>query len=343
MTLQDLVRDLTPEQVGSQTFRYVPKNWTAYPQLSELLSAAGFSQNQIDTGFTLSRSEVRAAMRRSGGMVGLALVPVWGYPRGVAGSGNRKPLRALFDNAEMIIRILLECAGQRLPTRRIQEAFVIPHLGLSTLSKILYFAGLESKEGPLLIYDQMVMRALHHHAFAEYGPWPDYGPVLQDATYGRFVDCTKQAACALQCAPDVIEYALFREGQRLGPSSSKGMRSGRSGLEDNLRLYGPGFNVAPTWGKRSLFSYQVLDSGGIILRFGRQGECKISSEQLTALRAEFGGREAVLATGDGNLQAWLDIHVTTVRITSYLAPVLIFLGDAMRQGGYLKFAKQTDK
>lgn len=333
MTLQELIKGVTAEQVGDQAFRYAPKNWTAFPRLPGMLCAAGFSQDQIDAGFMLSRREVRRVVQRLGGHHDLALVPVWGYPRGVAGSGNRKPLAAVFDNAEWITRTLVECKGQRWSANRLLEAFAIPHLGPSTLSKIFYFAQIEAEEGALLIYDQMVMRALHHHAFQEYGRWPAYGASQQDETYGRFVACTTRAARALGCAPDVIEYALFREGQRLGRSrpAAQAAMDGPSG---------PDFIEASTWGGRSLFSFRVPDSGAITLRFGRQGEITIGSAQLAALRAAFRGREVPLSTGHGNLQDWLDRHVTTVWITSYLAPVLVFLGHASRQGKRLKFPDQ---
>lgn len=329
MTLQELIKGITAEQVGDQAFRYTPKNWTAFPRLPGMLCAAGFSQDQIDAGFMLSRREVHRVVQRLAGHHDLALVPVWGYPRGVAGSGNRKPLEAVFDNAERITRTLVECKGQRWSANRLLEAFAIAHLGLSTLSKIFYFAQIEAEEGTLLIYDQMVMRALHHHAFQEYGHWPTYGASQQDATYGRFVACTTRAARALACAPDVIEYALFREGQRLGRSApTPAAMDGPSGLD---------FIEASTWGARSLFSFRVSDSGAITLRFGRQGQITIGSAQLAVLCAAFRGREVPLSTGNDNLQDWLDRHVTTVRITSYLAPVLVFLGHASRQGNRLKF------
>lgn len=336
MTLQELIKNVTAEEVHSQAFSYVPKNWTAYPRLPGLLAAANYSRDQIDTGFTLSRREVHSVVQHLGSHGGLALVPVWGYPRGVAGAGNRKPLEAIFDNAERITKTLIECKGQRFSANRLLDSFAIPNLGLSTLSKIFYFASVEAEEGALLIYDQMVMRALHHHAFEEYGRWPNYERNQQNATYGRFVACTAQAARSLGCSPDVIEYALFREGQRLGPSA-KAARRESSGKEDHAWLQAQDFIVAPTAGGRSLFSYRVLDSGTIKLRFGSKNESAIGSDQLAALKAAFRGHELALSTGPGNLQAWLDRHVTTVRITSYLAPALVLLGHASRQGNRLKF------
>ncbi|GGY46519.1 8-oxoguanine DNA glycosylase OGG fold protein [Pseudoduganella albidiflava] len=336
MTLQELVKGVAAEEVSSQAFRYMPKNWAAFPNLPGLLSAAGYGQAQIDAGFTLSRSDVRTVVQRLGGPGGVALVPVWGYPRGVAGQGNRKPLAAVFDNAELITTTLIQCLGRQWPASRVVDAFAIPHLGLSTLSKILYFAGLESAEGPLLIYDQMVMRALHHHAFDEYGPWPAYGAGQQSASYGRFVACTAQAARALHCTPDVIEYALFREGQRLGPAV-KAAPSAPAGVADDRWLHARGFTVELTWARRSQFSYRVSGAGAITLRFGRQGECTISSDQVAALKAAFRGCEVPLTTGPHSLRAWLEQHVTMVRITSYLAPVLVILGHAEHQGRYLKF------
>jgi hypothetical protein len=302
MTLRELVKNITSDEVDSQTFAYIPKNWTAYAQLPGLLSTAGYSAQEIRTGFALSRRDVRTAVKPLSGQGELALVPIWGYPGGVAGPGNRKPLRAVLDNLELITTRLQQYAIQPSPISRILAAFEIPHLGLSTLSKILYFADIKSQEGPLLIYDQMVMRALHHHAFDEYGQWPAYAVSSQLETYGRFVECTTSAAQALGCSPDVIEYALFREGQRLGPARRAALPA-PSTPEENAWLLAPGFILARTGGGRSYFSYRLGDRGEITMRFGSQGLCTIHSCQLDALIAEFRGRAVVLTGAPESLQA----------------------------------------
>lgn len=336
MTLQELIKNVTAEEVGNQAFPYIPRNWTAYPLLPDLLGAASYSRDQIESGFTLSRHEVRSVVQRLDSHGGLALVPVWGYPRGVAASGNRKPLEAVFNNAERITKTLIECKDQRLSVNRLLGSFAIPHLGLSTLSKIFYFAGVEAEEGALLIYDQMVMRALHHHAFEEYGPWPRYERNQQNATYRRFIACTAHAAHALSSSTDIIEYALFREGQRLGPAP-KTIQQEISDTQDRGWLHAQGFTVVQTWAARSLFSYRASDSGAITLRFGSRSEFTINGNQLATLRADLSGVDVALSTGPGSLQDWLDRHVTTIRITSYLAPVLVQLGHASRHDNRLKF------
>lgn len=40
MTLQELIGNVTAEEVDSQAFAYIPKNWTAYARLPGLLTAA---------------------------------------------------------------------------------------------------------------------------------------------------------------------------------------------------------------------------------------------------------------------------------------------------------------
>lgn len=200
MTLQELVKNVTMEEVGSQAFRYTPKNWIAYPRLPDLLAAAAYCQDQIVAGFTLSRSEVRGALTGIGGVGELALVPVWGYPRGAAGSGNRKPLEAVFDNAERITKTLIECNGRRLPTNRILDAFAIPHIGLSTLSKILYFSGLENHipAGPLWC-SKSIGNSTAMAPTVVASAWPSCRTISDSRALDSWVWLRSYAACPTPC------------------------------------------------------------------------------------------------------------------------------------------------
>ncbi|MGZ8287776.1 MAG: 8-oxoguanine DNA glycosylase OGG fold protein [Telluria sp.] len=336
MRLRDLVAHVRPDDVSRQAFPYIPRNWKEYPQVPGLLRGAGYSEKQIREGFTMSRADVCAAFRNPGGAGAVALAPIWGYPGGVAGPGNRRPLQAVMESAGSISAQLREHAGRQPGVGAVLASLTIPHIGLSTLSKILYFSGLECREGALLIYDQMVMRALHRYGFEEYGPWPAYAATQQIATYAAFIQRTNQAALVLGCSPDVIEYALFREGQRLGmPQVPAAAESDPT--DENAWLAAPGFTVHATAGGRSAFSYRIDASNNVMLRFGRKGKITLGADQIAQLAGEFSRREVKLTGGGDSLETWLSRHVTKVRISSYLVPVLVLLGYAVRGRNGLKF------
>jgi hypothetical protein len=214
---------------------------------------------------------------------------------------------------------------------------------LSTLSKLLYFAGLVSQEGPMLIYDQMVMRALNFHCFAEYGDWPPYAGYAQRATYAEFIIRTVEAATALNCSPEVIEYALFKEGQRLGRNSKLQEQDEATEepevIEAETRLPAVGtIEELPTFGGRSTFRASFHASGDITLHYGEVGSTPVPKKVLEDVSTHFRGTTIPLtATRGQSLNEWLLSNFSPIWLASYIGTVLLRLGYAVRVGNRLHF------
>lgn len=336
-TLRELVKAININEVEQQSFHYTPKNWEKFPEIPRLLRDSGYKSDEIAAGFPLSRLQIKQAFATNMCQTAVILVPLWGYPRGVAGPGNRKPLQQVFANANNIAKHLQEFNKNKTSTEMVIDSMRYSNVGLSTLSKILYFAGIKCAEGDLLIYDQMVMRALHHHSFDEFGEWPGYSHYSQRKTYSRFVGSAHLAAKQLACDADCIEYALFREGQRLGSNrttKTKATTTSPLKIDSDSETIEETF----TWGGKSTFRYDWNDDGSLTLLYGSKPyKMTIHKEKIDQLVSHFSGCEVEINGPTPSLDAWVKENITATWITSYLAPALIASGLAERYGNKLRF------
>jgi hypothetical protein len=352
LTLAELIKDVKREAVLTQAFQYVPQNWSTYPDLPSALLAAGYTKRDVATGFFVTREKLKdlftTALKSAGKQnvdvkllaASIVLVPVWGYPGGVVGPGNRLPIRAVHEHRHGIAQAFARCAQRQESTKEIVEATTHAHIGLSTLSKLLYFAGIVSREGSMLIYDQMVMRALHFHSFDEYGEWPRYAGYAQRATYAEFIWRTAVAAEALGCEPEVIEYALFKEGQRLGPDRPLDETVEEPEVveaETRTPIAGT-IEELPTFGGRSTFRAEFRESGDVRLYYGRSGKTPVPKQTFDDIANHFQGTTIPLTATEGpSLNEWLLSNFSPIWLASYVGPVLVRLGNAVRLGNKLHF------
>lgn len=341
MKLRELTGAISSEEVNRQAFRYEPHNWQSYPEVPRLLKEAGYTAEEIKAGFAISRQDIRKMFEKGNALSGIMLALIWGYPKGVVGPGNRKPLHSAVTHVNQIAAHLETFKENLSPATAVLTAMSFAHIGLSTLSKILYFAGLEVEEGKLLIYDQMVMRALHRHQFEEYGSWPKYGNNAQINSYPAFIKKTNAVAQVLGYGPDNIEYALFREGQRL-PGQHQHHPDAASEIPQMQAVHvnEQEWAQAKTWGGRSSFLYQITIHDDVILRFGKEHRTTVLNDDVSKLCSHFkvtGKLVPSTSNSEESLDAWLKKHVTSVRISSYLAPVLVLEGLAVREQNKLRF------
>jgi hypothetical protein len=338
MTLSELVQTVEHNRVMAQSFSFTPKNWERYPEVDVALTKLGYTKEQRASGFSLSRRDVIEKLDSHVLASAVVLVLIWGYPRGVVGPGNQDTVRAtLLAAQKMSDEIAAANGDSTLDT--VVSNLSIPYVGISTLSKILYFSGLESQEGRALIYDQMVMRALHYYGFDEYGDWPDYKSGRQRQTYTSFVLRTKAAAEKLGCTPDVIEYALFSEGQKLGPVKTPRKNNRRQAPPEGGR------NRLHTLAENVPFEFAGHEDGSIRFYFGREfsGTAKINAVDIQGLRRCFQGMSVPLTCKRGeSIDGWLTENVTKVRVASYVGPLLIHLEYASRDGDNISFAVLSD-
>ena len=93
----------------------------------------------------------------------------------------------------------------------------------------------------------------------------------------------------------------------------------------------------PTWSGHSQFDYDGSVATGTHIRYGTKGKypITISGSQYAQLLVHFGGQEVLVGTSrdnppPGNLGEWLNKHVRKTASASYVAPILIKAGSAVR-------------
>jgi len=92
----------------------------------------------------------------------------------------------------------------------------------------------------------------------------------------------------------------------------------------------------PTWTGKSRFKYEGRVTKGTQIWFGRnEHPLTVSASQYTRLLDHFRGREVPVGTSrdkpqPGSLGEWLQENVTRTAIASYLAPILVTEGYALR-------------
>ncbi len=98
-----------------------------------------------------------------------------------------------------------------------------------------------------------------------------------------------------------------------------------------------------TWAERSRFRYRTNADGSVDIAFGSgPTRRRLTRQKLDDLLAQFGGQSVKPGTSrtnppEGSLGEWLIANFTKVATASYIAPVLIDLGHAARDGGELRF------
>lgn len=88
-----------------------------------------------------------------------------------------------------------------------------------------------------------------------------------------------------------------------------------------------------TWGGKSTFNYSGDVQIGTEILFGRGQIRKVTAMQYDVLRQHFLNQVVVVSasrTGSGGLGEWLKTNVTKSAIASYVAPILVREGYAVR-------------
>jgi len=106
-----------------------------------------------------------------------------------------------------------------------------------------------------------------------------------------------------------------------------------------------------TWGGNSQFDYSGSVATGTDIHYGTKSKyrIKISGSQYAELLAHFGGQEVLVGTDrvdppSGSLGEWLKKNVTQTASASYVAPILVQEGYAVRASDSrkIKFVQRLD-
>ena len=92
-----------------------------------------------------------------------------------------------------------------------------------------------------------------------------------------------------------------------------------------------------TWAGRSKFRYTGSVALGLMITYGKGFSVTISTREYTALLKQFRGRTVEIGTSRtnpprGSVGEWLINNVTKTGIASYVGPILINEGYAVKVG-----------
>ena len=178
-------------------------NWTRHYQeltwLQEILSSL-YDDNR--GGYYVSRGEIFDTADETTRLVKLIY---WGYPKGIYN------IPMILYRSSDIIRIL-----PNYNTKLTREEFHhlyqqlddIKGLGISTISKILYFWGISVGASQCVIVDKNVLEC--RHLFDEFGNIPRE---MNAENYLQIIKKINRIATDIHARPDQVEYFLFNVGK----------------------------------------------------------------------------------------------------------------------------------
>lgn len=174
-------------------------HWTDYPELARLERHHVFT----DFGTSLTKGTISAIK--------------WGYPKGGLPGGRWKMFSTAFRSGAFEAKIVELRQKPDLSAVEIITALnsVQPGIKTATTSKLAYFAGLVAREGPCMIYDAMVRRAIRVRNDPEFAalrallPVRDLTVLQQQETYGCYIQGLEAMARRCGTTPVQVEHFLF--------------------------------------------------------------------------------------------------------------------------------------
>lgn len=141
----------------------------------------------------------------------------WGYSNGMQGHNN---FQSILANIPLIENILLDLKSIDNPTTEDFNTFNtrfsnISGLGLSTYSKLLYFADVKFNGNPSLILDGRLIYAFHSSVFNEFNALRQINYNNAAKYYLSYLEITQQQADRLETNGENIEQFLFIFGNNL--------------------------------------------------------------------------------------------------------------------------------
>ncbi len=132
---------------------------------------------------------------------------MWGYP----GGGRYGQVQNILQNMDVLTNWLEDNNGNNFDSVQddaLGNLLEINCLGLSTISKLLYFFNVKIGDCPCQIYDGKVINSLNkNHQIAELSTRNDWGRTYPD--YEEYIDLLFGLSNDYQCSPDQIELFLF--------------------------------------------------------------------------------------------------------------------------------------
>lgn len=132
---------------------------------------------------------------------------MWGYP----GGGRYGQVQNILQNLNDLTTWLEAINGKNFDSVQDDALGELPEingLGLSTISKLLYFFDVKIENTPCQIYDGKVIKSLNkNHQIVELSSRNDWGRTYPD--YEEYINLLFRLSKKCKCSPDQIELFLF--------------------------------------------------------------------------------------------------------------------------------------
>lgn len=105
-------------------------------------------------------------------------------------------------------------------------------------------------------------------------------------------------------------------------------------LPRKMRVSEP-MEMMPTWAARSQFAFEITPDDGYFITFGTGTRALITNAQIAGVLTHFAGRKVPVGTSrnaapPGSLGHYLQQHISSVALASYVAPLLLRFHGAQR-------------
>lgn len=172
-----------------------------------------FEEQQIENGLLrVSRQDVFNSIDDLDFFILNTLM--WGYP--TKGRGKNVDRLLEKENLEKLKAVLTKYKSEDVLVKLlIEDTKNIGGLGLSTLTKFLYFLSVDVEGQPSLILDNQIINVINSNRFEELTPLKGIRYETGLKKYGDYLKAMNEIADNLNVQPGKLEYFLFTFGNQL--------------------------------------------------------------------------------------------------------------------------------
>jgi hypothetical protein len=141
-------------------------------------------------------------------------VLLWGYP--TKGRGNNIKILLEKENLEELKIILEKYKNNNVSTEElVEDVSKIKGLGISTVSKFLYFLNAKIDGFKALILDDQILNVINRKRISELNQLSSLKREKALKKYSKYLEKMSELSKELECEPDQIEIFLFSFGKNV--------------------------------------------------------------------------------------------------------------------------------
>ena len=204
----DLIKSLP---VGGQSIKikkdskfWDPTKTEFFDDVKEVVKAVFDECSGDEKYINISRDDIK---NTEGTEKKIVKILMWGYP----GGGQYGHVQDILLNLKDLVNWLEENNGKNFDSVQddaLGNLSEINGLGLSTISKLLYFFDVKIENNPCQIYDGKVIKSLNkNHQIDELSSRNNWD--RKDEDYEEYIDLLFRLSKKCNCSPDQIELFLF--------------------------------------------------------------------------------------------------------------------------------------